>query len=403
MDETSAQRSGWARAIVSIVLCLALLGGAVAAVYAIYETQPKARREGATRKSAALVETILVKRGDYRPEIVVLGRVEPAKEINLSPRVGGEVTLLHPQLVPGGLVKEGDPLLEIDSEDFEQREIMRIADRDQVRSRLKIEEGNQRLAKQEFAAFGESMEKVDRELVLREPQIASLRAELNAAEAALQMARIDVARTCIAAPFDAQILEKSVDVGSQVALRDNLARLVGTREYWVIATVPLRQLPWLTFATDDAPGGAATIHHTAAWPEGATRAGHVVRLIGTLDEQTRLARVLITVADPLALKTDGPRMILDAIVEVRIVGRPIADAIRIKRTHLRKNDTVWVLNDGKLDIREVTVAFRDAEHAYITKGLDAGEEVVTSTLATVSPGIPLRRESTQPAEADANE
>jgi len=36
------------------------------------------------------------------------------------------------------------------------------------------------------------------------------------------------------APFDAQILNRSVNVGSQVAPGDELGRLVGVEEYWII-------------------------------------------------------------------------------------------------------------------------------------------------------------------------
>ena len=45
----------------------------------------------------------------------------------------------------------------------------------------------------------------------------------------------------------------------------------------------------------------------------------------------------------------------------------------------------------KLEIRKTEVVFRDAEYAYIRKGLESGEEVVTTTLATVAEGVGLRK------------
>ena len=84
--------------------------------------------------------------------------------------------------------------------------------------------------------------------MLREPQIESLRAKLNAAEASVQRARIDLERTEIFAPFNGQILDRSAELGSQISAGDELARLVGTETYWVIATIPINKLRWIEFS-----------------------------------------------------------------------------------------------------------------------------------------------------------
>ena len=114
-------------------------------------------------------------------------------------------------------------------------------------------------------------------------------------------------------------------------------------------------------------------------------------MIGTLDQQSRLARVLITVTDPLGLESDVLPLILRSLIETEIAGRPIEDVVRLSRRHVREKDTVWVMKDGKLEIRETEVVFRDAEFAFIRTGLERGEEVVTTTLATVATGVGLRK------------
>ena len=65
--------------------------------------------------------------------------------------------------------------------------------------------------------------------------------------------------------------------------------------------------------------------------------------------------------------------------------------MRLNREYVHERNTVWVMNDGKLEIRETDVAFQDAEYAYIRTGLETGEEVVTTTLATVADGVGLRK------------
>jgi hypothetical protein len=60
-------------------------------------------------------------------------------------------------------------------------------------------------------------------------------------------------------------------------------------------------------------------------------------------------------------------------------------------------DTVWVMQDGALDIRQVRVVFRDAAYAYIDSGLGDSDRVVTINLATVVDGVRLHTRSTDAA------
>jgi len=401
LPATVSKSQGGSRwtAVISIVACVVILAGAGGVLWWIYGTEPTAQREGATRKSAALVETVTVSRGDYQPQIVVLGHVEPARDITLNPRVSGQITELDPAFVPGGIVGKGDRLLEIDPADFEIMVAMRRSDLHQAEADLAIERGRQDVARKEFELLGEEIGPGNRALVLREPQIESIKARVEAAEAALRQAELDLQRTTITAPFDAQLLTRAANVGSQVSPGDPLARLVGINEYWVVATVPLRHLPWISFAEDD-EGSPVVLRNPDTWPPGAERQGRVTQLIGTVDEQTRLARVLVTVDDPLARDIDAPPLVIGTLIETRIQGRAIEDVVRLNRDYVRDGDTVWLMVDGQLAIRPLTIVFRDAEYAYVRDGLEDGDEVVTTTLATVVEGLDLRRMNQSPPQND---
>src|SRR5690606_12258020 len=136
--------------------------------------------------------------------------------------------------------------------------------------------------------------------------------------------------------------------------------------------------------------------YTALFRSGEVRIGRLHRQIGILDEQTRLARVLIRVEDPLVRQSrhDGlPRLLIGEFVEARIKGDMVNDVVRLNRDFLRNNQTVWVMEEGKLSIRKPTILLLDDEYAYISEGLSDGEFVVTTNLSTVTEGIPLRTES----------
>lgn len=407
MNDAGKPRSKrrWLSALLNATVCLAILAASAFAIVVINQSEPTAQQINTKRKSAALVETLAVQRGTYAPQLVVLGTVQPAQQIVLSPRVGGQVMELSPEFLPGGMVREGDLLLRIDPADFANALSIRESELQQAQALLKIEEGRQSLAKEELALLEETIDETNRALVLREPQFASIKAQVNAAKAATERAKLDLERTRVFAPFDAHILSRSVNVGSQVSPGDELGRLVGIDEYWIMAAVPVRSLRWIQFPDSEKPGSPVALRNSDAWGPDVERHGRVSRMIGTLDEQSRLARVLITVSDPLGLKSSVPPLILDTLIEARIEGQPIEDVVRLSREFVRDRDTVWVMKDSQLEIRETDIVFRDAAYAYIRGGLESGEEIVTTTLATVADGVGLRKvgDASTQAETAARE
>ena len=172
-DARTVPRRRWLSALGSTIACLAILAASAAAIVVINRTEPTAQQINATRKSAALVETVTVERGTYAPRIAVLGLVEPVQDIVLSPRVAGQVIELSPKFIPGGMVRKGDTLLRIDPADFENALSIRESELQQAEASLEIEEGRQSLARKELDLLGETIDETNRALVLREPQLTS--------------------------------------------------------------------------------------------------------------------------------------------------------------------------------------------------------------------------------------
>ena len=399
-DQAARPESGRAgRGKTALVSVLILLAG-VALMVLIFKTEPTATRGDVARETAMLVEVRTAERGRFSPVIEVMGQVVPAREVTLQPRVSGRVIELAEAFEPGGQVAEDTALLRIDPADYQAALRQRRSELAQARADLELEQGRQAVAEQDFELLGEELDEGNRHLVLRQPQLKQARAQVDFAEAALRRAELDLQRTRISAPFDAQILSRDVATGSQVST-DSLARLVATDRYWVSASVPLSQLRWLRFAERDGEEGApVTLRHEAAWGPSQSRQGRLQRLVGELDANARLARVLVSVEDPLALRAEAgtPSLILGAFVRTAIEGRALDDVVRLDRSLLRREDTVWVMEDGALDIRDVTVLLRDDDYVYLSEGLDQGDQVVATDLATVVDGAALRLEDAAGAE-----
>jgi hypothetical protein len=144
-----------------------------------------------------------------------------------------------------------------------------------------------------------------------------------------------------------------------------------------------------------------TIRNETAWPTGTTRSGMLRQQVGTLEQTTRMARIYMTVPQPL--HPDQPALLLGSFVTAEIPVRELKNVVRLNRNYVRQDDTVWVMSDGKLDIRDVEVDFRDKTYAYIREGLEAGEQVVISQLATVVDEAALRTAEESEESADAEE
>ena len=389
----------------TLAICALLIATAVAALWLIFNTEPTAERETATRTTAMLVETTRAKAGTFRPTIKALGTVTAARDITLRPQVGGQITEVAGNFTPGGFVSAGEVLLRIDEADYRNALRQRETELQQAIANLEIELGRQDVAEQDYRALERTLPPEKKALVLREPQLRSADAQVQAAEAAVEQARLDLQRTSVTAPFDAQVITQQVNLGSQVAAGDALGRLVGTDVYWIETTVPVARLSWLSFPGDDEAGSAVRVRNRTAWPAGQSRGGSLYKLIGELESQTRLARVLVAVEDPLARNINGkvvPRLLLGEFVECRIRGRAIADAYRIRREHIRKNDTLWIMRDGKLEIRPLNIVVRDDRFAYVREGINEQDQVVTTNLSTVNEGARLRlRTDTAQAPAPA--
>lgn len=381
---------------ITLLVCMVILLIAAGSVMGIFLTEPVAQRSSAVRETAMLVDVVRVERGTFQPAIVATGTVRPEREILLSPRISGEVISMAEPFTPGGFVDKGEILLQIDPSDYEAALLQRKSELRQAHADLQMELGRQDLAKSDYEELAGTISSEYKTLVLRQPQLDTARAMVESAEAAVRRAELDLERTRIRAPFDSHILSREAHVGSQVAPGQTLGRLVGVATYWVEVNLPVSDLQWVDLPQNASiTGSPARIRNRAAWPRGTFREARVHRLIGELEAQTRLARVLLTVSDPLAHQPESaglPPLMVGSFVEVRIEGRPIPNVIRLERKYLRQNNTVWVNEENALMIRRVEPVFLDDDYAYIGDGLSENDLVVTTNLATVVDGARLRLE-----------
>lgn len=350
-------------------------------------------------KNVVLVETTPALFATSSTLINAMGVVKPAQTIELKPQVSGEVTAISDQLIPGGKFTKGNTLLQINPKDYQLLLRQQAGQVAQAKNNIELEKGNQLVAQRELDLLGEQVSELEKGLMLRQPQLKNLESDLEVAQAKYEQAQLNLERTQIVAPFNGMIQSRDVNIGTWVSSSSSLATLVGTDRYWVEVSVPEDQLKWISIPNNDGKKGATVkIYNPSAWGEGDFRQGQVIQLLPSLESEGRMARLLIEVEDPMSINpanVDQPQVLIDSFVRVAIEGVPIADAFEISREFVRNGKELWVLkDDGTLDIREVTIAFKNQDTVLITAGINAKEELIVSNLSTPVSGMPLRRSNT---------
>jgi RND family efflux transporter MFP subunit len=365
-------------------------------------TKPKVNRRPPV-KMAPLVKTVPLQLETHKVTVPAMGSVIPAREMVLRVPVAGEIINISPEFTVGGLLQENALILQIDPKDYElalQQKLRSLSDAEYA---YKLELGRQDVARREWnLLYGDKgNEQVESELALRKPHLEKAQVDVEAAKAELELAQINLARTRVAAPFNGLVLNKYVDLGSQVSSQEKLADLVGTDAYWVQVSVPVEHLKWVKIPKDYVEEGApATIYYR----EGSVRQGRVIRLLADLSQEGRMARLLVEVKDPLDLRVqDGrrPPLLIGEYVRVLIGGADLPDVYRIPRFALRNDNQVWILDkEEKLAIRPVETLWRDKEFVFVQDGLQPEDSLVISALAAPVDGMQLRREQSGAEEPE---
>lgn len=384
----------WSRHVVRLLLVLIILAGGGGISFYWLTHKPTAQRRP-PQTQARLVEVSRVRSGTQKVVVKAMGTVVPTRRIQLASRVSGEIVEVSPDFVPGGHFKANQRMLQIEPKDYQLAVQQFTSNLAKAQCDLKVEMGQQSVAQREYELLGQDVQEEDKELLLRQPQLAMVQAAVTAAQASLEQAQLDLKRTNVMAPFNAIVQSRNVDLGSQVNVSTELASLVDTDKYWIQVSVPVDELRWITIPDrSDDKGSLVRVYYESAWGPDALRMGTVERLMTDLEPQGRMARLLVAVADPLELNSDSQNhhsLILESYVRVKIQGPDLEDVVRIPRAALRDGNRVWVMKpDNTLDIRNVTIIWGGSDHVCVTDGPADGDLLVISDLAAPVQGMALR-------------
>jgi RND family efflux transporter MFP subunit len=396
-DRKHQARGFTMKKLLKIIAPVLVLGVSIGLVQALNAAKPAPEKKEESQRIVSLYVDE-VKSDMVTLSVQTQGEVRPKTEIDLITQVSGRIVAISGSFAEGAEFGPGTTLIKIDGTDYKLAVIRAEASVAAAQVAVERELANARIKEEHWLDKRNSGEPTP--YALNKLQVAEARASLRAAEAGLQEARLNVARTEISVPFLGRVREKSVGIGQYVTAGARLGRVFST------ATVEIRlpltdtqlaelNLPMGFTANDfDAPEvqfKAMVGRHEHFWT------GHIVRINASVDQQTRLIYAIAEVDDPYGEGSDGGAPIaVGMFVSAEIAGVTSQSALVLPRMALRNADKVYVINDeNRLEIRTVKILSTSDDTVLVTNGVEPGERVVTSTIPAAVDGMEVRAISRQ--------
>ena len=378
--------------IFSVIGPVLIVFAGFAVIGGLFATRPQAEQKEA-EKNIPNVNVSVLEQQSPLATFNATGRVIPAQMVVVNPQVTGKITNISKSLQPGGRLKHGEFLAQIDKSDYELALAQSKANAESARVQLALEKAQQNVAKKdwsekELSRLGEGDA---RALALKEPQVQRAEMAYSGALSSVKRAQLSLNRTKLLAPFNCVVQSETVDIGQVVGPQSRIATLIGTNAFWVQIALPVSYLNNLEIPGLNAEkGGTVTVTHSGDNNLKIVKTGHIIRYLGELDSTGHMAQVLVEIPDPLGLKTKTSTPLLSgARVSVVFTGKAIENVYKIPRTAMRSNNTVYLLTkENRLQKQIVEAAWRDEANIW-TRSLKTGDQLITSPIALPVEGMQL--------------
>src|SRR5258708_13641267 len=312
------------------------------------------------------VEVAVARTDTVRDEIAATGQVEAGRWTVRRPGVEGRMV--------GILVREGQevdlgtPLFKVDDAQLKAQVAQLEAQRDLAQQAL----ARAKDLAQQNASSAADLEKAE--------------AEARGAQAQYDLQRIRLDRTTVRAPFAGAVGQRYVSLGDYVTNSTKLVSLHTVNPQRAAFQVPER------FARDLKPGQQVSFRVAAIPGRPLTRDVDFVDPVVQLPSRTILVKARV----PNPARLLQPGMFIEAHLVTGVRPKAIVipeDAV----VPAEGANAAWVVVDGKANRRQVELGVRTPGFVEVTKGVNAGEQVVVGGLELLAPGAPVTPRVADPA------
>ena len=385
-----SSKSGRLRRLLFTVSAVALIAAAGLALTGRYFRAAQATAGTAAPEQAVAVTVAVVAPRQAHLWDDFSGRLEAVDRIELRPRVAGAI--LETNFSEGALVKAGDVLFKIDPAPYAAEVDKAQAQLEAARARVvfttsELERraqlvGNAVVTRRDY----DQRENANREAI----------ANVKAAEATLQTAKLNLDYTEVRAPVDGRVGRIEVTKGNLVAAGTAspvLTSLVSVNPIYASFDADEEAVLQALNSIADASGrrgDLAQIPVEMTTSGGLSARGHIQLIDNQVNGQSGTIRVRATFAN------DAGRLIPGQFARVRM-GQPKQQTLvmideRAIGTDQDKKFVMTVGEDNRALYRPITLGGTVDGLRIITSGLKSGDRVVVNGLQRVRPGALLKLE-----------
>jgi membrane fusion protein, multidrug efflux system len=412
---------GMLRWLVMLGLATAVIFGGLQINSYLQSSTPKPRPRGAAER-AFPVDSQIVKRQDVVPVITSYGEVTAGRTVDLRSLVAGEVASVSPNLVEGGIVKEGETLLQIDPFNY-QAALVRarsekaesIARQDETTARIASErQGLKRaqeqlaLAEREIARFetlrrsgsasnaqldaaqlrqsnaAAAVDLRSNGILVLEAQARREAAPLDRLDLAIANAERDLANSTLKAPFAGIVSNAGAENGKLLSPNDRVATLVAMDKVDVRFTLGDAQFGRLVANGQPLQGRSIT----AIWQSGGsefTRKGMISRvapLANARDGGFDVYAGLLPVDSGAAVWRPA------AFVKIIMEDRQEKGVFALPQSAVFPGGLIYrVGEDARLIEVKAELRGYDGANVLVSADLPDGSEILMTRLSEAGPGV----------------
>lgn len=353
--------------LIIVLLGLAVVFGGVLG-WQVYAERQLHQRLAAQGQPPVTVSATHAKAEVWHPEYRAVGSLEARHGVDVTSEASGLVVKLN--FESGQEVEEGQVLVQLD--DAPDRARLQGLQAQAEYARIKLERDQDLLRKHDIS----------------QSQYDEDKAALENAVAAVDNQQALIAQKAVKAPFAGRLGIRLVDLGQYIEAGNPLVTLQALNPIYVNFALPQERLAHL------APGLPVEVT-VDAYP-GKVFKGKVTTISPKVDESTRNIRIQATLDNPQELLRPGMFVAVSVILPER------QNVVTLPNTAIMYNpygDTVFVIEESKggngesrLTARSVVVFTGETrgDQVAITKGLKAGDRVVTSGQLKLRNGVPVK-------------
>ena len=410
------------RLLLQVLLPIAVIAAGYGGYQYLKATKPEPSKQRNVERAFG-VRVVPVSIGTFQPKLTLYGSAVAGREVDLRALVSGRVVETSAHLREGGVVEKGAQLLSIDPLDYKTTVAEARAQLSEARARsaeFKASRGADKAsleyARQQLELAEADLERARplakdgtvsgrtlddrRQIVLQRKQAADQLAnallvwDARIAQQDAIVIRLDstiaqaeqrLEETDLTAPFDGYLTDVSAQVGRMVGVNDKVATLIDRD--WIEARFTLTDQQYGRIVAKE--GSLEGREVDVAWKLGANEfiyKAKIERVGARIATGSGGVELFARIEDPLNPIPLRP----GAFLSVSLPDATFKDVIRLPATALYNGDTVYVVADGRLQTRRVTVAAGSDSDILVRGDLKPGESVLSSRISTPGDGVLVR-------------